>query len=89
MGRNSTHLAFRQGRRILKKHLGDKKNKKMSVAAKGKVCVTGAGGFLASWVVDLLLSKDYFVHGTVRDPGTLSWAKLDSLIINPFVVSLI
>lgn len=73
----------------MKKHLGDKKNKKMSVAAKGKVCVTGAGGFLASWVVDLLLSKDYFVHGTVRDPGTLSWAKLDSLIINPFVVSLI
>lgn len=44
----------------------------MSVVTKGKVCVTGAGGFLASWVVDLLLSKDYFVHGTVRDPGTFT-----------------
>lgn len=42
----------------------------MAVVEKGRVCVTGAGGFLASWVVDLLLSKDYFVHGTVRDPGT-------------------
>ncbi|KAJ6392473.1 hypothetical protein OIU77_026268 [Salix suchowensis] len=28
------------------------------------VCVTGAGGFLASWVVKLLLSKGYVVHGT-------------------------
>lgn len=36
---------------------------------KGRVCVTGAGGYLASWVVKLLLSKDYFVHGTVREPS--------------------
>ncbi|KAB5557818.1 hypothetical protein DKX38_008727 [Salix brachista] len=35
---------------------------------KGRVCVTGAGGYLGSWVVKLLLSKDYLVHGTVRDP---------------------
>ncbi|KAK0575966.1 hypothetical protein LWI29_009713 [Acer saccharum] len=35
---------------------------------KGKVCVTGAGGYLASWVVKLLLSNGYFVHGTVREP---------------------
>jgi nucleoside-diphosphate-sugar epimerase len=36
---------------------------------KGTVGVTGAGGFLASWVVKLLLFKDYSVHGTVRDPS--------------------
>lgn len=36
---------------------------------KGRVCVTGAGGFLASWVVKLLLSRDYLVHGTVREPS--------------------
>ncbi|KAL9450583.1 hypothetical protein AB3S75_012334 [Citrus x aurantiifolia] len=36
---------------------------------KGRVCVTGAGGYLASWVVKLLLSKDYFVRGTVREPS--------------------
>ncbi|CAN7137560.1 unnamed protein product [Brassica rapa subsp. narinosa] len=51
----------------------------MSVAAKGKVCVTGAGGFLASWVVDLLLSKDYFVHGTVRDPDNEKYSHLKKL----------
>ncbi|KAK9059440.1 hypothetical protein SSX86_020142 [Deinandra increscens subsp. villosa] len=33
-----------------------------------RVCVTGAGGFIGSWVVKLLLSKGYLVHGTVRDP---------------------
>nr|CAB3453804.1 unnamed protein product [Digitaria exilis] len=32
------------------------------------VCVTGAGGFIASWLVKLLLSRGYAVHGTVRDP---------------------
>lgn len=35
---------------------------------KERVCVTGAGGYIASWVVKLLLSKGYLVHGTVRDP---------------------
>ncbi|VAI78491.1 unnamed protein product [Triticum turgidum subsp. durum] len=34
------------------------------------VCVTGAGGFIASWLVRRLLSRgDYAVHGTVRDPS--------------------
>ncbi|OEL32200.1 Tetraketide alpha-pyrone reductase 1 [Dichanthelium oligosanthes] len=34
------------------------------------VCVTGAGGFIASWLVQRLLSGgDYVVHGTVRDPS--------------------
>ncbi|CAH8331667.1 unnamed protein product [Eruca vesicaria subsp. sativa] len=51
----------------------------MSVVEKGKVCVTGAGGFLASWLVDLLLSKDYFVHGTVRDPDNEKYSHLKKL----------
>ncbi|KAG7569036.1 NAD-dependent epimerase/dehydratase [Arabidopsis thaliana x Arabidopsis arenosa] len=51
----------------------------MAVVHKGKVCVTGAGGFLGSWVVDLLLSKDYFVHGTVRDPDNEKYAHLKKL----------
>lgn len=33
------------------------------------VCVTGAGGYLASWLVKFLLSEGYVVHGTVRDPS--------------------
>ncbi|KAF3971287.1 hypothetical protein CMV_005096 [Castanea mollissima] len=36
---------------------------------KGKVCVTGASGFLASWLVKRLLRSGYHVTGTVRDPG--------------------
>uniref|UniRef100_A0A0E0QGP3 NAD-dependent epimerase/dehydratase domain-containing protein n=1 Tax=Oryza rufipogon TaxID=4529 RepID=A0A0E0QGP3_ORYRU len=32
------------------------------------VCVTGAGGFIASWLVKLLLEKGYAVRGTVRNP---------------------
>ncbi|VAI19079.1 unnamed protein product [Triticum turgidum subsp. durum] len=31
------------------------------------VCVTGAAGYCASWLVKLLLSRGYAVHGTVRD----------------------
>jgi cinnamoyl-CoA reductase len=32
------------------------------------VCVTGAGGFIASWIVKLLLEKGYTVKGTLRNP---------------------
>uniref|UniRef100_A0A453L5F8 NAD-dependent epimerase/dehydratase domain-containing protein n=1 Tax=Aegilops tauschii subsp. strangulata TaxID=200361 RepID=A0A453L5F8_AEGTS len=32
------------------------------------VCVTGGGGFIASWLVKLLLSRGYAVHATLRDP---------------------
>jgi uncharacterized protein YbjT (DUF2867 family) len=39
-------------------------------AARKSVCVTGAGGFIASWLVKLLLSKGHYaVRGTVRNPG--------------------
>ncbi|XP_047172328.1 tetraketide alpha-pyrone reductase 1 [Vigna umbellata] len=34
-----------------------------------KVCVTGASGFLASWLIKRLLSSGYHVIGTVRDSG--------------------
>ncbi|KAK1631959.1 hypothetical protein QYE76_006274 [Lolium multiflorum] len=33
-----------------------------------RVCVTGGGGFIASWLVKLLLSRGYAVHATLRDP---------------------
>ncbi|XP_058073380.1 cinnamoyl-CoA reductase 1-like isoform X2 [Magnolia sinica] len=46
---------------------------------KVRICVTGAGGFLASWVVKLLLSKGYMVHGTVRDPADEKNAHLKKL----------
>ncbi|KAK8593817.1 hypothetical protein V6N13_042613 [Hibiscus sabdariffa] len=33
------------------------------------VCVTGATGFIASWLVNLLLQRGYTVNATVRDPN--------------------
>ncbi|CAJ1951365.1 unnamed protein product [Sphenostylis stenocarpa] len=44
--------------------------------AANTVCVTGAGGFVASWLVKLLLSKGFFVHGTVRQPGSEKYQHL-------------
>ncbi|AQL04873.1 Dihydroflavonol-4-reductase [Zea mays] len=44
------------------------------------VCVTGAGGFVASELVKLLLSRgQYAVRGTVRDPGASKNAHLKVL----------
>ncbi|CAO2837307.1 unnamed protein product [Amaranthus hypochondriacus] len=33
------------------------------------VCVTGASGYIASWLVKLLLQRGYTVNATVRDPN--------------------
>ncbi|ESQ44798.1 hypothetical protein EUTSA_v10003227mg [Eutrema salsugineum] len=41
------------------------------VSHKETVCVTGASGFIGSWLVMRLLERGYFVRGTVRDPGNL------------------
>jgi nucleoside-diphosphate-sugar epimerase len=38
------------------------------MAGKGTVCVTGASGFIASWLVKMLLERGYTVKGTVRNP---------------------
>ncbi|KAG0457576.1 hypothetical protein HPP92_022422 [Vanilla planifolia] len=45
----------------------------------GKVCVTGAGGYIASWLVKLLLSKRYYVNGTVRYPRSENNSHLKKL----------
>ncbi|XP_062118185.1 cinnamoyl-CoA reductase CAD2-like [Humulus lupulus] len=33
------------------------------------VCVTGASGYIASWLVKLLLNQGYTVNASVRDPN--------------------
>ncbi|XP_010537240.1 PREDICTED: cinnamoyl-CoA reductase 2 [Tarenaya hassleriana] len=46
---------------------------------KQRVCVTGAGGYIGSWLIKYLLSRGYIVHGTVRDPGDEKNAHLKKL----------
>ncbi|XP_048129600.1 cinnamoyl-CoA reductase 1-like [Rhodamnia argentea] len=43
------------------------------------LCVTGAGGSLASRVVKILLSQGYIVLCTVRDPSDAKYAHLKEL----------
>ncbi|XP_066328816.1 cinnamoyl-CoA reductase 1-like [Miscanthus floridulus] len=43
------------------------------------VCVTGAGGFIGSWVVKELLQRGYRVRGTARDPADSKNAHLLAL----------
>ncbi|KAJ6853078.1 cinnamoyl-CoA reductase 1-like [Iris pallida] len=41
----------------------------MSVGIGKTVCVTGASGYIATWLVKLLLARGYSVKATVRDPA--------------------
>jgi cinnamoyl-CoA reductase len=41
----------------------------VEAAAEQLVCVTGAGGFIGSWLVKELLQRGYSVRGTARNPG--------------------
>ncbi|GLJ18253.1 hypothetical protein SUGI_0322850 [Cryptomeria japonica] len=43
------------------------------------VCVTGAGGFIASWLIKMLLSRGYIVKGTVSDPNDKNYNHLKEL----------
>ncbi|XBH92363.1 hypothetical protein VPH35_083506 [Triticum aestivum] len=43
------------------------------------VCVTGAAGYIASWLVKLLLERGYTVKGTVRNPDDPKNAHLRAL----------
>ncbi|CAN6174817.1 unnamed protein product [Urochloa humidicola] len=50
-----------------------------SPPASRRVCVTGGGGYIASWLVKLLLARGYAVNATVRDPGDPKNAHLGRL----------
>jgi bifunctional dihydroflavonol 4-reductase/flavanone 4-reductase len=46
-----------------------------------KVCVTGAGGYIGSWLVKNLLQRGYTVNATLRDPRNV--AKIGPLLSLP------
>ncbi|GAU22587.1 hypothetical protein TSUD_93550 [Trifolium subterraneum] len=51
----------------------------MKNSCEGKVvCVTGASGYIASWLVKFLLQRGYTVRATVRDPSNPN--KVDHLL---------
>ncbi|KOM42512.1 hypothetical protein LR48_Vigan05g011600 [Vigna angularis] len=41
----------------------------MTIGVGQLVCVTGASGYIASWLVKFLLERGYTVNATVRDPS--------------------
>lgn len=45
-------------------------------------CVTGATGYIGSWLVKTLLQRGYIVHATVRDPGLLPITCIKLVLIN-------
>jgi len=45
----------------------------MSTGAVHVVCVTGASGYIASWLVKFLLQRGYTFKATVRDPSMCSF----------------
>jgi len=49
------------------------------------VCVTGASGFIGSWLIMRLLEKGYAVRATVRDPGQ----PLSTIIYISFIQALV
>lgn len=49
------------------------KSKSKGAVLPATYCVTGASGYIGSWLIMSLLQKGYFVHATVRHPGILSF----------------
>jgi len=52
----------------------------MSTGAGKVACVTGASGYIASWLVKFLLQRGYTVKATVRDPSISSFSSMILLL---------
>ncbi|KAJ8763655.1 hypothetical protein K2173_003127 [Erythroxylum novogranatense] len=50
------------------KSCSSEKNEEHERSVDDTYCVTGANGYIGSWLVKLLLQKGHTVHATVRDP---------------------
>lgn len=53
---------------------------------KGSVCVTGANGFVASWLIMRLLQQGYSVKATVR-PGIYIVSNLYAYLFTFYIIT--
>jgi hypothetical protein len=66
------------------------KGEKRKMNGDGKVvCVTGAAGFIASWIVKFLLQRGYTVRGTVRDPSKCFFLSTSFSLYYKFIITLV
>ena len=49
------------------------------------VCVTGASGYIASWLVKLLLQRGYTVNASVRDPRMYSISPIFLIFLSIYI----
>ena len=77
--------AIKDGRHRALKTVPSSQRQDKMVACEGDtttVCVTGAGGFIASWLVQRLLSSgSYVIHGAVRDPSKLDHRPAATIVL--------
>ena len=68
---SSQLTAARPPKSTLQSRLHGMSSAAAAMTGAGKVvCVTGASGYIASWIVKLLLARGYTVRATVRDTGS-------------------
>ena len=58
----------------------------MSSEEEKTVCVTGASGYIASWIVKLLLLRGYTVKASVRDPSPSRYSLFNLIAIQTDLV---
>lgn len=73
-----THLSISDQSPISSTNSIHRKKHNMGSSA-DTICVTGASGFIGSWLIMRLLERGYTVRATVRDPSTcpvlIGWIK--------------
>ena len=60
-------------------------NKKISAKSKKKALITGITGQDGSYLAELLLEKDYEVHGIIRRASTFNTGRIDHLYRDPHI----